>query len=183
MNIIYFILLTLLALFSRTIWHMGANIEFVTTISILGCIILKDSKLKYLLPLSIMVVSDMFIGNTSILIFTWSGFLFTPIINRILKKKKNYFKIVGAGLSGVLLFYLWTNFGVVLVSSMYEKSVMGILSSYVNALPFLFNQLATNIISLNVLYLLVTLYEKYSFEIKGYIKSKTQWLNYHLDRK
>jgi hypothetical protein len=59
---------------------------------------------------------------------------------------KKYFLGTTAGLSANLFFYLWTNFGVWLLSGMYPKTTTGLLMSYVNALPFLRYQLISTLI-------------------------------------
>jgi hypothetical protein len=51
-----------------------------------------------------------------------------------------------AGILSTMVFFFWTNFGVVVTTSMYERSFSGLIQSYINALPFLRNQLIGNII-------------------------------------
>lgn len=155
--IIIFALL-ILGLLTRTVFHIAPNIEFVTAAGIAGGFFLKNKKLALLIPLSVMIVSDSILGNTSIFLFTWSAFLFAPALGALLSNKRfekffdnNMVKktlIVGGlgSLLSVIMFFLWTNFGVVITSQMYPDTLQGLMRSYVNALPFLRNQFYGNMV-------------------------------------
>ncbi len=151
---------TLLVLFgvaSRTIWHLGPNIEFVTAIAILSGIAFKRSTTSLLTVMSIMFISDLIIGNTNIFIFTWSGFILPVLLGKLINKfadsktvSTDYFKLgLGAEVSAIvatIFFFLWTNFGHWVTTAMYTKDLSGLINSYVNALPFLRGQLGTNML-------------------------------------
>ena len=146
---------------SRTIFHLGPNVEFITAISISSAIILKSKKLALIVPISIMFISDLIIGNSNIFIFTWSGFLFPVIIGFILSKfirKQTDNKILKlalfselAGITSSMFFFVWTNFGHWLTTNMYMKNIEGLISCYINAIPFLRPQLGANLIIVPIL--------------------------------
>jgi len=141
---------------SRTIFHLGPNIEFITGISIACGILIRNKKIALLIPILIMLISDMVIGNTKIFLFTWSAFLIPVLIGFFLLKlfrkssENKYLKIfVFSELSAVissLSFFVWTNFGHWLITNMYTKDLNGFISCYINAIPFLKPQLAGNLI-------------------------------------
>ena len=151
------IVLFAIALLERVVFDLGANIEIVTATIVLTSIYV-GRKEAFWLALAIMAVSDRIIGNTSILLFTWSGFLIPALfLNGIIKKlgKKGvgkFFTGTGAGLGTNLFFFVWTNFGVWLLDSwgMYPKTLIGLLMSYVNGLPFLRYQLISSLIFIPV---------------------------------
>lgn len=125
----------------RTIWHIGPNIEFLTTASILSAYYLP-MRWAILVPVATIVISDFFIGNTSIVLFTWSGYVgigILAIISRLWKEKLDLLIGLGFISMSALWFYLWTNFGVWLLDAfgMYEKSMKGLIESYIAGLPFL----------------------------------------------
>lgn len=152
-----FIVISLYALITvllRTSIHIGPNIETVTAFALLSGM-LFSWKQAGLLILAVMITTDLIIGNTNIFVFTWSGFLIPLLISKLVINKKLFFKnqkydLLAAGLVGgivsTLFFFLWTNFGVVLLTEMYPKTISGLISSYINALPFLRMQLAGNLI-------------------------------------
>lgn len=157
-----FLGLFLAAFLGRTIFHLGPNIELVTTALIIASYYL-GRKQALILTYFIMVVTDLIIGNTNIFIFTWSGFLIpallaAPIFKKIkLGKKRTVLFGTGMGIASNLFFYLWTNFGVWLLDSwgMYPKTAAGLMMSYFNGLPFLRNQLAGTLIFLPVTFILI----------------------------
>lgn len=146
---------------SRTIFHLGPNVEFITAISISSAIILNNKKLALIVPISIMFLSDLMIGNSNIFIFTWSGFLFPVIIGFVLSKfikKQTDNKILKlalfselAGVTSSMFFFVWTNFGHWLTTNMYTKDVGGLISCYINAIPFLKPQLGGNLLIVPIL--------------------------------
>ena len=68
------IALFLVAFLERTVFDLGANIELVTMAMILASFYF-GKKEAFWLTLAIMAATDIILGNTSILLFTWSGFL------------------------------------------------------------------------------------------------------------
>lgn len=156
MKKVLLISLFLVAFLERTIFDLGPNIELVTMAMILASFYLGKIQALWLVFL-IMVTTDRIIGNTWIFIFTWSGFLipafFAGKVFKKLKIRKFNFRLrllplTGAGLAFNLFFYLWTNFGVWLLDTwgMYSKDLSGLLSCYINGLPFFKNQLVSTLI-------------------------------------
>lgn len=153
-NLLIIGLFSLWTILFRTSLHIAPNIEFVTALSALsGYLLYKDSK-AYLIPLIVMGVTDLIIGNSIIFIFTWTGFLLPVLLSkklfnkRLFSNNKTLDKLFGSiliGLSSTVFFFLWTNFGVVITTEMYSKDLFGLFSSYFNALPFLKMQLVGNL--------------------------------------
>lgn len=158
----YFIYSLFVLAFFLRLSRLVPNMELVTTAMLLSSLYLSRSatlKLTFLL----MAATDLFLGNTSIFLFTWSGFLL-PVL--IISKLKNYFHSRSAGFTSIsnfkfqiilasfvglfsnLFFFLWTNFGVWLLDSwgMYPKTSAGLISCYINGLPFLRPQMASTLL-------------------------------------
>jgi hypothetical protein len=156
-----------LGILTRTIFHVGPNIEFVTAVSLAAGYFIKNKALAMSVPLFTLFVSDIIIGNTLIYLFTWSSFFVSTILGVVFSKKdlfkinnkfaKNALMGEGLGIVSTLIFFFWTNFGVVLTTNMYEKNLTGVISSYINGLPFLLNQLLSNLLIVPVIFLGVTL--------------------------
>ncbi|MDP3964528.1 MAG: hypothetical protein Q8Q20_02630 [bacterium] len=134
---------------SRTVFDIAPNVEFVTLLSLLAGAYLGGFW-AVLVPLGIMFGSDMIIGNTNIFLFTWSAFLLGASAGLLLRKLRLNNKIVlaafGAGMAFSIFFYLYTNFGVWLITPFYEKNLGGLLYSYYLGLPFLKLNLIGNMI-------------------------------------
>lgn len=95
-------------------------------------------KKKYALviPLTAMIVSDLFIGFHNLIFFTWGSFALIGIIGWIVRKKKNLLTIVSGSLAGSVLFYLITNFAVWAFTPLYEKTSAGLVQCFIMAIPF-----------------------------------------------
>lgn len=145
-----FFALFLVAFIERVVFDLGPNVEMVTTALILGSYYLGKKRSMWLILL-ILISTDIVLGNTKIFIFTWSGFLIPAIITCSLFKKIKSNKVltgVGLGLTSNLFFFVWTNFGVWLQDlwGLYPKTLIGLVNCYINALPFLKNQLIGSLI-------------------------------------
>jgi hypothetical protein len=144
-------LLILLSVLFRTIWHLGPNIEFVTTASFLAATYLGGNW-AVLVPLIAMIISDKLIGNTNIFIFTWSGFILIGLMDywfiKRLGRKKIIPKQTGMGVMASLFFYLYTNFGVWFLDAfgMYPRTLTGLIECYLMGLPFLRLNLLGNLL-------------------------------------
>ena len=118
------------------------NFEAVTALSLLSGSFF-GGVYTFIVPLSMIFLSDIYFGNTSIYLFTWSAFILIGIFGILIKKNSRYylFKITGMGISAVIFFYLFTNFGWWLTTGMYPLTFFGLLQCYIAAIPFLKNQL------------------------------------------
>ena len=155
---------------TRTFLHIGPNVEFVTGLTLVSAYYLKN-KGSIIIPFGIMLVSDWFIGNSAIFLFTWSAYLIGHLaIKQVFRSKKvmeltkrlprvikAVFMTEFAGVLFTLFFYIWTNFGVVVVSSIYPKNIYGLFQSYIMGLPFLWPQLIGNLIIVPVISLITYL--------------------------
>lgn len=143
--------LVLIAVAFRTVFHLGANVELVTGMSLMSGAYLGLAWAVFV-PLLIMAVSDVIIGNTLIFIFTWSAYLIIGLTGYlILPKAKKSVKIIKATSLAVLsslFFFFWTNFGVWLLDSfgMYSGDLTGLLDAYIFGLPFLKTNLVANLV-------------------------------------
>lgn len=164
--------LIILGILFRTVWHLGPNVEFVTTASLLAGAYLSR-KWSIFVPLAIMVISDLSIGNTNIFIFTWSAYVLIGIVGYYIQKAKiqsSKYKVIKAtafGMIASLWFYLWTNFGVWLLDSwgMYPKTLTGLIDAYILALPFLKLNFLGNLIFVPVSFTIVEVCKAFNLGI------------------
>lgn len=140
--------LFVLAFIERVWFDLGPNIELVTLATIISAFYL-DRKIALILTIGVIAGSDMIIGNSRIFLFTWSGFMLPILAINIFKNLKTN-RILSATLAGIssnLFFFFWTNFGVWALDSwgMYPNTVLGLLHSYINGIPFLKYQLTSTL--------------------------------------
>jgi len=125
------------------------NLEIITSFSLIAGAMLGGI-FTFLVPLSIIAITDMYLGNAIILIFTWSAFAVIGIFGWFLRKRKkiNYRFIVemtGMGIFSSLFFYLYTNFGWWLLTNIYPHTWQGLIQCYFMGLPFLKTNLLGNL--------------------------------------
>ena len=99
----------------------------------------------FIVAISAMLVSDLFIGfySLSIMASVYLGWIVMTSLGVISKNK------IHAGLSilaGSVFFFLITNFAVWMFGTLYPATFDGLISSYINALPFFRNSLTANLI-------------------------------------
>jgi len=129
----------------------------VAVISIVSGLLL-GGYFTFIVPISTMIISDLFIGNNWILLFTWSGFVMIGLIGYLLKSKKCVTirkapAILGASIGGVLLYDIWTNFGTWLGGFGYAYNLNGLALCYTMALPFMFWHLISTTIAISIIVL------------------------------
>ncbi len=139
----------------------------VAIICVLSGLLLK-SYFVFLVPLSIMIITDIIIGNNFIFLFTWSGFIMIGFISLVLKSKNKFTiqktpLIFGASIGSVLLYDLWTNLGCWL--GWYPNTIEGLIICFNNALPFTLWHLLSTTVALTVIVLPI-LYFKEHLETK-----------------
>ncbi len=97
-----------------------------------------------LLPLIIVAASDLVIGWHDTVFFTWGAFALTGLIAWWVRRQPSAGRILCGAFAGSLAFFLITNFGVWLIGhggTMYLKTLDGLVSCYVAAIPFFRNAL------------------------------------------
>jgi hypothetical protein len=129
------------------------DLFFVVAIISLLSGLLLGGYYTFIVPISVMMISDIIIGNNWILLFTWSGFAILGLIGFLLKKKqclslKKIPTILGTSILGILFYDLWTNFGTWLGGFGYTYTWEGLVLCYTRALPFMFWHLLSTTIAL-----------------------------------
>jgi len=97
-----------------------------------------NKKYALVIPLVLMMLSDLFIGMHNVIFFTWGSFILITLLGLWLKKRKSIFGAISMSLGSSLIFYLVSNFGVWLMG-WYPHDLTGLINCYVMALPFLRN--------------------------------------------
>jgi hypothetical protein len=169
MKKIYLIALFTLAFLERTAIDLGPNIELVTMAMVLSAYYF-GKKESFWLTFAVIVATDRLIGNSNIFFFTWSGFLIPALLasgllkrlkilitnhsSQFTKKIFTTMSLATVGITANIFFFLWTNFGVWFLDSwnMYPNTFQGLITSYINGLPFLRYQLASTIIFIPLVY-------------------------------
>ena len=131
--------LVLVAFAGRLVPH-AANLTPLYAVALFACAVLPR-RWAIVVPVTAMIASDLLIGLHSGIFFTWSGMLVFAALGYSLRGRTGSARIVGSALVGSLVFFVWTNLGVWLVSGLYPHSSDGLIQCYTAALPFFRNSL------------------------------------------
>ncbi len=126
------------------------NIETITVVSLLAGSLL-GGVWTMTVGLLVVAITDMAIGNTSIMLYTWTAWAAMGVLGYALRKRekkvfRHSMELTGMGLVGTLLFYAWTNFGVWQLGGLYAPTMDGLMASYVAGIPFLRMQLLSTLV-------------------------------------
>jgi hypothetical protein len=97
-----------------------------------------NKKYSLIVPLLLMIVSDLFIGLHNVILFTWGGFALITFLGLWIKRHKSILGIASMSLISSFLFYIVSNFGVWLMG-WYPHNLGGLINCYIMAIPFLRN--------------------------------------------
>ena len=157
-NNFYFVIgLILLASFSRFIPHYP-NFTPIIAISLFGGKYFENRTLAFFLPVFILWFGDLVINNFILdyykaFTFFYPGFYWQYLsiflisfIGRNYINKISTSKLLGISISSSLVFFVISNFGVFVTSSIYSKDLNGLLLCYTAAIPFFWGTISSSII-------------------------------------
>ena len=144
-RLVFLTLFIVIAALMRLIPH-PPNFVPITAIAIFAGIKINNIKYAYFVPISVMLISDMFIGFYSISIFVYLAFILITTYSFMAKS----YRIKNILLSS-LMFFIITNFGVWLLGG-YTYSVEGLILCYTMAIPFFANSILADLFFSGILY-------------------------------
>lgn len=142
------------------------NFTAVGALALFGGAMYGSNLLRFLVPFSIMFLTDLILNNvvyrafydgfvwfTSGAGYIYGGFALMVVLGTFLTNNVNLKSVVGAGLIGSVAFFLITNFGVWAASNgMYPATAEGLIACYVAGVPFLLNTVAGTLLFSGVLF-------------------------------
>lgn len=130
----------LLAALSRLIPH-PANFTPIAAMALASGAFFGRKSIGVLVPVVALLVSDFVIGGYPGMIFTYLGMALIFVLGANFCQTLQPLRIFGATVSGSVIFFVVSNFGVWIASGMYPQTLSGLASCYANAIPFFGNTL------------------------------------------
>lgn len=132
--------IVLIGVVSRLLPHIP-NLVPITAIALFAGAYLPY-KYGWAVPVVLMIGSDLILGLHNVVLFTWGSYLLIALLGRFFLKGRGFggCTIIGS-IAAAVLFFVVTNFGVWLMSGMYPHTLVGLMNSYVMAIPFFRNSL------------------------------------------
>lgn len=117
-----------------------ANFTAVGSIALFSGYYLKDKRKALLIPLTIMLITDYFIGfyDPMLLFSVYLSFGLVVLLGSTIKNKKWYFSLP-TSILGTIIFFIITNWAFWQFTGFYPLTMEGLISCYVAAIPFLKN--------------------------------------------
>lgn len=96
--------------------------------------------------------------------FTYTGFIASLLVGGGLLRQLSLNRLLTALVSSSLLFWIWTNFGTWLATTMYPKTLTGLVACFVAGIPFLSNAMLGQLAWSVVLFVPLMVYRKRTLE-------------------
>lgn len=135
-------ILVFIGVASRLIVH-APNFTPVLAIALFGGVYLSYRR-AIVMPLMLMIVSDLFIGLHDTILFTWGSIFLVSLMGVFLRSRKSLKNIALAATVSALVFFVVTNLGAWF--AMYPKTFLGLEQCFVAALPFFRDTLVSTLV-------------------------------------
>ncbi|HLF15779.1 MAG TPA: DUF6580 family putative transport protein [Bacteroidota bacterium] len=147
---LFLLSLAALAVVSRLVPH-PMNFAPIAALALFGGAFF-DRRFSFVLPFAVLLVSDWFIGFYDGVAWVYGAFFLVNLVGWWLRGRRSLGATAGATLTGSVLFFIVTNFGVWLQGSLYSPDFAGLVTCYVAAMPFFRNTLAGDAFYVAVLF-------------------------------
>src|SRR5689334_6364208 len=134
------IVLMMLAAFTRLVPH-APNFTAIMAVALFGGVKFKRTSYAVLIPLSVMLLTDMFIGFYSLMPVVYGCIALTSLIGIYIRKSANPFVIIVVSILSSILFFMVTNAAVWYHDPLHTQDMKGLLACYNEGIPFFKNQL------------------------------------------
>ena len=99
---------------------------------------------KYIISILVcFFITDLFIGFHSTTFFTWGSIIIIGLSSQFFKN--NFFTRILGSISGTMIFFIVSNFGVWIVSHIHSLNKLSLIETYYIAIPFYANTLISTI--------------------------------------
>ena len=150
-NLFILVLITI-AVGLRVSGLLPDNVAPIAAFALFGGALFSNKLMAFALPISVMIVSDLFVGFHSSMIAVYAAFLLVVLIGFTIRKNPSMTRALSGALAGSILFFLITNAAAWLVSPQYTKDVSGLLNSYAAGVPFFRGTLVGDLLFTGVLF-------------------------------
>jgi hypothetical protein len=146
-------IMILIAALTRLFPH-PFNFTAVGAIALFAGANFKNSKLAFIIPLAVLLISDIFLGFHQSMLPVYTCFAFTVFLGILIKNRQSVLSVVFSSLVSSAVFFLVTNLPIWYSDiKLYPVTLEGTLQSYEMAIPFFKNQVAGDLFYNAVLFL------------------------------
>ena len=163
-NLIIPMILFVLLVLSRMITEIPNFTATIALVMFTGYLI-QNRFLSVLVILLSQVVSDLYLGIYSSMIFVYAAYISIALLSPIIMKKMNTKSVVLSSVISPSIFFIISNFGVWLTGSMYTFNLSGLITCYIAGIPFFDESLISTILFALTIFSIMKLVTKEPKEI------------------
>jgi len=163
-NLIIPIILFVLLVLSRMITEIPNFTATIALVMFTGYLI-QNKFLSVLVILVSQVVSDLYLGIYSSMIFVYAAYISIALLSPIIMKKMNTKSVVLSSVISPSIFFIISNFGVWLIGSTYTFNLSGLIACYVAGIPFFDESLTSTVLFALTIFSIMKLITKETKEI------------------
>ena len=152
--------LIFIAAMSRLVPH-PYNFSPIMALALFGGAYFENKKFAFIIPIFAMLVSDVILGFHATIWAVYISFAIGVLLGFLLRKKATFNRIILASISSSVIFFIFTNFAVWLVTGLYKLNLEGLTMCYTMALPFFRYTLAGDLVYCGALFGIFALAERY----------------------
>ena len=154
---------------SRLIPH-PPNFTPIIAMAVFMPYMIRDVYVAMLIPLMAMFISDLYLGMHSSMFWVYGSIMLCTLLSASTLKQKSLKHLASVSVGSSVMFYVITNFAVWLTSTMYPKTLEGLVMCYTMAIPFFQNTFVCTILYVSVLFLIYeTAKRSYSWLKRQYL--------------
>ncbi len=113
---------------------------------------IKDKRFAFIIPLSAMIITDAFLGFYQGILLVYFALVIITAFGFLLQRTKNLIYILPATLGASCIFFLVTNFALLYPTTLYPHTTLGVIASYLAAIPFFRNAIVGDLIYSTILF-------------------------------
>jgi hypothetical protein len=150
-QLIFIAILVIVGITFRFLPH-PPNFTPIAAIGLFSGLLIKRKGIL-LVPLTVMLISDLFIGlyQPTVMISVYFSFGLIAVLGYLIKKV-NFSNIIGSSLFGSIIFFTLTNLAVWQFSGLYPLTGEGLMNCFYLALPFFRNTIAGDLFFATIFY-------------------------------
>ena len=153
------LILIVFGVLARLIPH-PPNFSPVTAIALFSGLNFTNKKIAFTVPLTVLIISDFFLGFSLVNLFVYFSFLTIVFIGTQIKKIK-YYNILFSS----IIFFIISNFGVWMNGMLYPKTIQGLIDCYTMAIPFCQATFLSDMIYTSMFFSAMYVYGSYNDQI------------------
>ncbi len=163
------LLLITIGLIGRLVPHLP-NVVPITAIALFAAAYLHKREAIIVFFVT-MFVSDVIIGfyQWQVMMVVYLSFFLVTIVGRHLRNRVTAARLLGLTLASSFLFFVTTNWAVWQFTTLYPRTLSGLIECYTLALPFLKNSLMGDVIYSGLLFGIVYIISSVKYPVRNFV--------------